>query len=267
MRLGCQNQGKFCGNLANKMNLTPIYRQCSRLWLLAFCAWLLMACAAAPKNTQATDLPTDWAADFADLRQAAASNEQALWPIAADASTLSVHVFRAGRAAKLGHNHVLNAPKLLGWVRLPTGDMDLTAAGFEIALRLDEMALDSAPARAALGVGWASAISPEMIAATRANMLGEAGLQAAAYPLLRLRSLALKGAYPKLAALVEVELHGRRQQQWLALHADLTPDGIRARGAMVLRQSDFGLTPFSVGGGLLAVQDELTIEFDLLARR
>lgn len=267
MRLGCQNQMKFCGNLVQQMNLTPFSRRFSRFWPLACCISLLIGCAAAPVSRVAPAQPSDWAADFGDLRQAAASADQTLWPIAADASTLSVHVFRAGRAAKLGHNHVLNAPKLAGWVRLPKDDMDLATAGFEVVLRLDELALDSAPARAALGAGWSSAISPEMIAATRANMLGEAGLQAAAYPLLRLRSLALKGAYPKLAALVEVELHGRRQQQWLALHADITPDGVRARGAMVLHQSDFGLTPFSVGGGLLAVQDELTIEFDLLAQR
>ncbi len=223
--------------------------------------------AAAPLVAQAPGAV--WKEDFAELRQG--SDAAALLQIDAAASTLSIHVFRAGRAARLGHNHVLNAPKLTGFVMLPAGDTDLGAAGFELSLRLDELQLDTTAARSALGAGWASAISPEMVAATRANMLGEAGLQAASYPLVRIRSLRMAGATPKLAALIEIELHGQRRQQWIALNvntsADAEKEQVRARGALVLRQSDYGLTPFSVAGGLLAVQDELTIEFDLLARR
>lgn len=243
------------------MNLTPFFKFC---W--AGCAALLLgACAAPPKEQEQTLATTAWADDFADLRQADAG--QALLRIDAAASTLSIHVFRAGRAARLGHNHVLNAPKLTGFVKLPAGDTDLGAAGFELSLRLDELQLDSSAARVALGAGWASALSPEMVAATRANMLGEAGLQAANYPLVRIRSLRIAGAAPKLAALIEIELHGQRRQQWIALHANVDNEQVRARGALVLRQSDYGLTPFSVAGGLLAVQDELLIEFDLQARR
>jgi hypothetical protein len=34
----------------------------------------------------------------------------------------------------------------------------------------------------------------------------------------------------------------------------------------VLRQSDFGIRPFSVMNGLLAVQDELRLEFTLVSK-
>lgn len=242
------------------MNLTPFFK----FFLAGWSALLLGACAAPPKQQVQTLPTTAWSAGFADLQQT--ESGQALLRIDAAASTLSIHVFRAGRAARLGHNHVLNAPKLTGFVMLPAGATDLGAAGFELSLRLDELQLDSSAARASLGAGWASAISPEMVAATRANMLGEAGLQAASYPLVRIRSLRIAGAVPKLAALIEIELHGQRRQHWIALHADVEKEQLRVRGALVLRQSDYGLTPFSVAGGLLAVQDELTIEFDLLAR-
>ena len=33
------------------------------------------------------------------------------------------------------------------------------------------------------------------------------------------------------------------------------------------KQTEFGITPFSVGAGLLAVQDELEIRFDIVAHR
>lgn len=241
------------------MNLTPFSR------VLALASLLLCGCAATPEPAVPLVQLSPWAPDFAELR--AGQDAQALLRVDAAASTLSIHVFRAGRAARLGHNHVLSAPKLTGFVKLPAGGTDLGAAGFELALRLDELQLDAPAARAALGAGWASTLSPEMVAATRANMLGAAGLQAASHPLVRIRSLRISGATPKLAALIEIELHGQRRQQWIALHADVESESVRARGALVLRQSDFNLTPFSVAGGLLAVQDELLIEFDLLARR
>ena len=40
-----------------------------------------------------------------------------------------------------------------------------------------------------------------------------------------------------------------------------------ARGAFVARQSDFGITPFAVFGGALAVQDEMELRFAIDARR
>ena len=43
------------------------------------------------------------------------------------------------------------------------------------------------------------------------------------------------------------------------------PLGLRVRGRFALRQTDFGLAPLSVLGGLLAVQDEVAIDFDLRA--
>ena len=211
----------------------------------------------------------DWPAEMAGLRQQALRQAQQPLSVDASESQVRIHVFRAGRAARLGHNHVLSVPKLQGLVLLPT---DLSSgnpegAAFELSFRLDELELDAPAQRAALGSAWASALSAEAIAATRANMLGAAGLRADAHPEVRLRSLTFRGAAPKLALWVEIELHGQRQRQWLPLHAQVQGDRLQARGALLLRQSDFVLQPFSVAAGLLAVQDEVLIEFDLLARR
>jgi hypothetical protein len=186
-------------------------------------------------------------------------------------SSLRIHVFRGGRAANLGHNHVLSAPRLTGLLLLPVteaGAPDWSLSRLELTFRLDELALDLPALRAALGPGWASQLSPEAVAATRANMLGEGNLQAERFPLVRMRSLRVAGVAPKLAVEVEVELHGQRRSQWLAVTLGNVGDGssIKASGALVLRQSDFGIASFSVLGGLLAVQDELLIEFELLAQ-
>lgn len=177
-------------------------------------------------------------------------------------SVVRIHVFRGGRAANLGHNHVLTVPRLRGVLLLPSAD-SLAGARFELMFRLDELALDLPEMRAALGPAWSSKVTAEAIAATRENMLGEGNLQAARFPEVTLRARQIVGELPKLGVELEIELHGQRRTQWVALQAERTDDAFSARGALVLRQTDFGIAPFSVLGGLLAVRDELLIEFEI----
>ena len=98
-------------------------------------------------------------------------------------------------------------------------------------------------------------------------MLGPDNLEADRYPVLRLRSIGnISGTPPHLQAEVEIELHGQRKRQTVELEAWQEEEGRwRTRGAFKLRQSDYGVRPYSVLGGLLAVQDELKISFDILS--
>ena len=227
---------------------------------------LLTACAAprlpAPPISAAESSGPRLAQRYADLQAAGGGR---LYRVDAAISQVRIHVFRAGRAAKLGHNHVLTAPQLEGWVLLPAETLE--GGRFELEFRLDQLELDAPAQRAALGAGWASVLSAEAVAATRSNMLGAAVLQAERFPVVRLRGLQIVGAAPQLAAQVEVTLHGQVQTQWLALSTELTDTALRTRGSLVLRQSDFGIQPFSVAAGLLAVQDELVVTFELVAKR
>lgn len=218
----------------------------------------LAGCAAPPAE------PTPAAQDM-DLRFAALRAEQGgrLYRIEAADSAVRIYVFRAGRAARLGHNHVLTAPRFEAWLLWPDA---LAEARFELRLRLADLQLDDPALRAATGGGFASPLSAEAVVATRVNMLGERGLDAARHPELGLRLLALAGAPPKLAARVEIALAGRRHALSLPLTLSEQGGSLRIDGAFVLRHSELGLQPFSVAGGLLAVQDELVIEFSLLAR-
>jgi hypothetical protein len=42
---------------------------------------------------------------------------------------------------------------------------------------------------------------------------------------------------------------------------------IVARGAFRVLQSDFGITPFSIGGGAIAVADAVDVSFEIRAAR
>jgi hypothetical protein len=178
-------------------------------------------------------------------------------------SRLRVFVFRGGRAANLGHNHVLLAEGLSGALIWP----DATAAQerrwaevkLEASFRLDALRMDPPAEREALGAAFASKLDEAATQATRANMLRS--LEADAHPTVRLQVSRLVGEGPMRAAELTIDLHGQQRRQWVAVRLAGPP--WRATGQAVLRQSDFGISPFSVLGGLLAVQDELVVEFDL----
>ena len=98
----------------------------------------------------------------------------------------------------------------------------------------------------------------------RTHMLGETNLQADRFPLVRVHSLEIAGESPKFAAKVQVEMHGQQQAMWIPLTVEGLPEHLSVAGSFVLRQTDFGVRPYSVLGGFLAVQDEVVIDFKLI---
>lgn len=161
---------------------------------------------------------------------------------------LRVLVFRGGTAARLGHNHVLRA-----------GDLQVTwpAAGPALRFRLDALQIDPPELRAALGPAFSSAVDDAARDGTRANLLK--ALDAATHPEVSVTTLQQVGEGPRRAVEAEIRLHGVVRRQWFVVDVA----GTRARGEVVIRQSDFGIQPFTVLGGLLAVQDALIVQFEL----
>jgi hypothetical protein len=180
------------------------------------------------------------------------------------ASSVRIYVFRDGRAARLGHNHVLSAPRFTGFLMMPAGGA--AEARFDLEFRLDELEIDNPAYRANLGPAFASVLTPEAIAGTREHMLGESNMQAARFPLVAIHCLRISGESPHYAAQVAVQMHGVTREQWIPLTVTGLPERVAVSGAFVLRQTDFGIHPYSVAGGLLAVKDEVIVDFSLTGR-
>lgn len=170
-------------------------------------------------------------------------------PAAAEGDELRILVFRAGTAARLGHNHVLRAAGLR---------VDWPAAGPVLGFRLDGLEIDPPALRARLGPAFASAVDDEARAGTRANLLK--ALDASAHPEVVVRTLRQLGEGGRRAVEAEITLHGVTRRQWFVVEVE----GRRARGEVVVRQCEFGIQPFTVLGGLLAVQDALVVQFELV---
>ncbi|MNM39033.1 hypothetical protein D3C81_498020 [compost metagenome] len=55
----------------------------------------------------------------------------------------------------------------------------------------------------------------------------------------------------------------------LPVRIEETADGksLQASGSLLLKQSDFGIVPFAILGGAMAVQDQMELAFRITARR
>jgi hypothetical protein len=185
----------------------------------------------------------------AALAGCASTPPPAARPEASGGHALRILVFRGGTAGRLGHNHVLRAADLR---------VDWPAAGPVLSFRLDGLDIDPPGLRAALGPAFSSAVDDEARAGTRANLLK--ALDGAAHPEVVVRTLQQLGEGGQRAVEAEITLHSVTRRQWFVVDVE----DKRARGQVVIRQSDFGIRPFTVLGGLLAVQDALVVQFELV---
>lgn len=226
--------------------------------LLAMAAILAAVSCATTEPPKSGGAAAPAPADYAALAAASAGRVYAIDPAA---SRIRIYVFRGGRAAFAGHNHVLTAQRFSGMAYLP--DKGTAQARFDLQFALDQLVVDAPELRQEAGPAFSTTLDADAVKGTRDHMLGPHGLDAARFPTVAVDSAGIVGELPHVVATVALTLHGQTRQFLIPL--DVTTDGgrLRVNGAFALRQTDFGVTPYSVMGGLLAVQDEVSIDFSL----
>jgi len=225
----------------------------------------LSGCRHAPESPSAGSVRADAGATLETEYHGLAADGGRTYRIDPAASRVRIFAFRGGRLARVGHNHVLVAPEFTGYAWVPAAGID--AARFDLVFRLDQMKVDDPLARREAGAGFADILDAAAIAGTQVHMLGPDNLDAARFPLVAVHSLTIAGELPHLIATVALTLHGVTHELLVPLHAQVDSAMLLAGGAFALRQTDYGVSPYSVLGGALAVQNEVMIEFDLVARR
>jgi hypothetical protein len=216
---------------------------------------LLASCAPLPPEPALT--PTITAGSPLDLAyyRALARSGRPVLRIDPHRSLISVTVRRGGALARLGHDHAITSATLDGYVAPQQGRADL-------AFRLDQMIIDEPDARAAAGLERQP--SPQAIEGTRINMLSKV-LDAERYPYVSIRiARASRDAQQTLAT--SITLHGVSRSFLIPATLRYDSDGsVTASGSVNLLQTDFGLVPFSVMGGAIAVLDQMEVRFRLVA--
>ncbi|MDO8034108.1 YceI family protein [Janthinobacterium sp. SUN128] len=171
-------------------------------------------------------------------------------------SLLTITVRRGGALARLGHDHVIASRNLQGVVAPAPG-----RAAFQF--RLDEMSVDEESLRQAAGL--TTTPSADAIAGTRHNMLVRV-LEAERYPWVRIDA---RRTGNKEVLEADITLHGVTRTLQLPVRIEQAADGrrLQASGSLLLKQSDFGIVPFAVLGGAMAVQDQMELAFRITARQ
>ena len=169
-------------------------------------------------------------------------------------SRILVYVYREGALAKMGHDHVVASRGLRGYALLPDG---LAGARADFYFSVAAMSMDEPELRSSSG--FTSEISAEDVENTRLRMLRL--LEAEKYPFVRVHAVRAAGTLPDVALAADLTAHGVTRS--IRIPAKLAADGSRFRieGEADILQTDFGITPFSVLGGALAVKDLLRIVF------
>jgi polyisoprenoid-binding protein YceI len=137
---------------------------------------------------------------------------------------------------------------------------------FDLRVPVDALVVDDPAWRDAIGGTFGSTRSESDIEGTRRNLLGPKVLDAARFPAVELQSRTVAGDWPLLVADVAITIKGVTRNQMVLLRLRREGPQLRATGEFVIKQSEFGMEPFSVLGGLMAVQDPIGVSFDLVGR-
>jgi polyisoprenoid-binding protein YceI len=180
-----------------------------------------------------------------------------------DQSLLEIQAFRGGTLARVGHNHIIASRHLRGWAAL-TDDPAETRMALTVPVTL--LTIDEPQLRAAAGSEFASGVSDSERDGTHKNLLSDALLDGDRFPGIELRCTAVEAHGGDLIATIAVTVKTVTTEHRVPIRIQRDGDQAIATGQVRLTQSALGLTPFSVMLGALAVQDELRVRFNIVAR-
>lgn len=232
----------------------------ARLAAILLSGSLLAACALIepPPAPVAKPAPPDLSAPF--YRDAAARGE-AVYAIDTQRSLAVMRVYRGGRLARFGHDHVVASRALQGFALLARAAAESRA---DLYIPLDMLTVDEPALRAE--AGFETTPTAADAEGTRRNMLDKV-LEAQRFPYAVLRLTRAAGELPAVTLTAEITLHGVTRTVPVPVELDTAAGELRALGRFSLNQTDFGMTPYSVLGGALQVQDRVDVRFEIYARR
>jgi polyisoprenoid-binding protein YceI len=227
------------------------------LSLIAVC--LLPGCQAQPRapatigeSRAVSDLPGGLpAADIADGQILHVLTEQ---------SELRIVAYAAGPLARFGHPHVIGGPVIHGQIFLADDFHDSA-----LQLRIDVRGLEVDRPEWRLDEGFDPQLDQSAIDGTRENMLSASLLKVDQYPEILIESVGLNGPAWQPDLELRITLAGSTRELTVPIALDLNRNTLTAIGRFALRQSDFGIQPFSAAGGNLQVADEILLRFRIVA--
>jgi len=212
--------------------------------------------------SSAATTPAEPAADAGAGAASAAGAQR--YVIDPQRSEVLVLVYRDGRMASLGHNHVIAVRRLSGVVVVAS---EPGHSRWQLDFPVAALSVDDPALRAAQGEEFQTTLGDAAIAGTREHMLGTALLDAASFPVIHLESEPSPAADDGLHLAVRVVVRDHSARIEVPVILERTPDQLIASGEFELTHAELGLTPYSVALGALRVADRMRVHYRLVAQR
>src|SRR5579863_5006683 len=159
-------------------------------------------------------------------------------------SMITIHVGKSGLLSAAAHDHTINAPISSGTVR------ESTAPHIEFTIETAKMTVKPDPR---IDVNDQATIQTHM---------EEMTLETKKFPEITFRSSRVqKLADGQWKVDGDLSLHGATKP--VSLTVKQTGESYTTH--TVLKQTDFGITPLSIGGGVIKVKNEVEIDFQIFA--
>ena len=167
-------------------------------------------------------------------------------------SRLEVKTGKAGLFGFAGHSHVIRARAFSGQVvYYPKA---AARSHLEITIVADRLEVLTPPDTAEIR---------KVTAAMRSDVL-----HVGQYPKITLVSRAVTPRSDGFHLVGALTLVGRTREVPIDVHVELGLDTLRAKGSFSIKQTDFGIKPYSGGpAGTVKVADRVTFDFDAVAAR
>ncbi|MBS1791635.1 MAG: YceI family protein [Acidobacteria bacterium] len=179
------------------------------------------------------------------------------YTIVAGESSFWVFVPKTGLLSGLAHDHQIGIKSFTGKVVVPESG----ASGGSLELNVDTtslVVLDTKP-------------SEDDKKKIQSNMHNEV-LESAKYPKASFKSVAVSdlkqtgGETYNFTLNGDLTLHGMTKRIAIPVSLTINAEQLRATGKYTLTQTDFGIKPYSAAGGTIKVKNEITVNFNIVAK-
>ena len=172
----------------------------------------------------------------------------AVWNLNASDGELLVHTGVTGRAAKMGHRLTIAMASWLATVRWSAGE----PAEAELTVEVDSI-------QVLRGEGGVKTLSGPEKTLARSNALKT--LDAERFPQIRFQADDIEKVEDGYRLTGTLEIHGVAVERGIDLRVDDLGDAWQLSCQADLRQSEFGIKPFSMLMGSMKVVDTVTVSF------
>jgi polyisoprenoid-binding protein YceI len=178
------------------------------------------------------------------------------YSVATNESTLTILVGKAGALRGLGHEHVVAVKSFSGEAHISPNA--LNRASFALEIEAGSLSV------ADEGISDKDRMEIE-------RSMKEKVLDVSRFPKISFQSVSITDIKPTAngqTALLDghLTLNGVTNQVRMPAAITVTPEQLRVSGDIMIKQTDFGIKPYSTAGGTVKVRNELKIRFSVVAK-